>query len=257
MMTRLRSAGPQLRPRVEYGRARPPPNRAMLRYAVMIGGAGASEPAALLRAVPTARRGGVGVLAAFSLCLASACGSAGEAAEPEAGAGRAGAPVAELPTVPAAAPPSTGDTPSGADAPVSQLESGDYAAMYAVPVAAELEPYATFYVDSVRFERGSSELRLSYELPELLLGEHRRLSFRGTLGAAGRYVLEGDDGVATCSLGQVSLFCDEVLRDVEPDAEALERLLVGMPAEEASARRAVAERFSIDPIGVLSISFER
>ena len=44
---------------------------------------------------------------------------------------------------------------------------------------------------------------------------------------------------------------------MEPDADALDRLLAGLPDAEASARRAVADQFSIDPIGVLSISIAR
>jgi len=250
MTTRLAKRGPLHWPRAEYGQARQRPNGHVLGCVAMRETAGVS-PCAPPPGAPqrggVMRRGGapsrVGAALAFALALA--CGAAPDD-EPRAH------------THPPA-PPAAGDaeTPSGAAADGGQLVAGEYGGTYSVPVAPQLEPYAAFEVESVRFERSSSELRLSYDLPELLLGERRRVSFRGAFAADGRHVLDGDDGVATCQTSASGVRCDEVLRAPELDMDGLERRLVGLPEPEARARRAVAAAFSIDPIGVLSVELER
>lgn len=64
---------------------------------------------------------------------------------------------------------------------------------------------------------------------------------------------EGDDGVATCQPSSSGWRCDEVLADIELDRSKIDRLLEPMSNAEARARRAVADRFSSDPIGVLEV----
>lgn len=124
---------------------------------------------------------------------------------------------------------------------------------YTVPVVPELESFATFDVGDVRFRQRDGQLELSYELPALLVGERQRLSFRGSnaADAAGNVVLSGDSGTATCNTEQGLVRCDEVLPGVVLDADKLERELSAFEPEERAARRAIAEQFSVDPIGVL------
>ncbi len=147
-------------------------------------------------------------------------------------------------------------TPQGSS-PVSEpLGPGVYAGTYFVPVAVELEPYARFEIESLRLEARDGELVLRYDLPELLLGEVRGVSFRGSATAApdGTYALSGADGTATCRGDAGGWSCDEVLDGIEVDADKINRLLEAMSDVEAVGRRSVADQFSIDPIGVLHIS---
>jgi hypothetical protein len=122
-----------------------------------------------------------------------------------------------------------------------------------VPVPAELESYALFELESVRLDMNGAELALQYDLPELLLGEARGLSFRGGEVRPGEYVLAGDHGVATCRASEGRWRCDEELFGIELDTDKIDRLLSSLPAAEAQARRGVAEWFKIDPIGVLEV----
>ncbi|HTV25320.1 MAG TPA: hypothetical protein VMG12_41785 [Polyangiaceae bacterium] len=150
----------------------------------------------------------------------------------------------QSPQTPAPSEPSTDEPPA----------AGDYPGTYFVPVPLELEPYALFDLESVRVELRGDELGIQYDLPELLLGEQRRIAFRGSATAAGEYRLEGDDGVATCRSTRAGRWtCDEVLSSIQFDANKLDRLLASMPDTEARARRRVSDRFTIDPIGVLEV----
>jgi hypothetical protein len=176
------------------------------------------------------------------------CGASNAASDPDAETSAGGDGSAD-PGTPA---------PTGSDAPSTSSDpapppAGVYRGTYFVPVPPELEPYASFELEAVRVEVRGDELGLDYDLPELLLGERRGLSFRGGATAAGEYRLEGDDGVATCRPSAGRWRCDEALNGIELDASKIDRLLELMPGAEARARRTVADRFSIDPIGVLEV----
>jgi hypothetical protein len=151
-----------------------------------------------------------------------------------------------------------GTAPTGTESPAPGRDPappapGVYRGTYFVPVPLELEPYALFELESVRVELRGDELGLQYDLPELLLGEPRGLSFRGVAGEGGEYRLEGDDGVATCRPNAGRWKCDEVLNGIELDASKIDRLLASLSDAEARARRDVADRFTVDPIGVLDL----
>lgn len=225
MTTRLRTSGRHGCPRLEYGRAALRPHGGVLAFSLM-DSAGSRRAASRV----------IAALSAALAALALGCGAPAEAGEHAADAPDPNAP-----------------TPTADDA----ITPGDYAGVYSVPVAAELEPYAAYMLESVRVQRSESELRLDYELPALLLGDRRRLSFRGALAADGRYELESDDGTAICEAVAGGLRCDEVLSGLETDRDALARLLAELTEDEARGRRSVAERFSIDPIGVLDVDLAR
>jgi hypothetical protein len=147
--------------------------------------------------------------------------------------------------------PTEGTRPDVVASP-SQLVSGVYRGTYFVPVPDELEDYALFAIDAIRIDIQGEDLELRYELPELLVGDSRGISFRG--GARGdgtEYALDGDSGRATCSASNGAWTCDEVLHGIELEAEKMDRKLAELPASEALARRAVADHFAVDPIGIL------
>ena len=128
---------------------------------------------------------------------------------------------------------------------------------YHVPVPAELEPYSNFELGDLRLREHGSEWELQYTLPELLVGGHQELSFRGSASGTGALRLLGDAGQVTCQSLAAQMpgamrQCDEVLNRVELDRDKLERSFADLPAEESAARWAVVARFSDDPIGVLT-----
>jgi hypothetical protein len=198
--------------------------------------------------------------------LLLACGGASDAVSPGAPSTAGGDASAEIilgggaadgdGTSPAApgndTPADESAVPNGAEGVVA-APTGVYAGTYVVPIDAELEAYARFEVSAVRFDLEGAELSLRYELPELLLGRAERIAFRGVIGADGRYLLEGDAGTASCRPEASSWICDEVLQSLQRDTDKLERLLANLPEAEARARRSVADRFSVDPIGVLHV----
>jgi hypothetical protein len=203
-------------------------------------GARASSRAVSLAAVSIAAGAVLSGCGAPGAAPGRARGSAGEDAFADAGA--------RAPTV---SPETSTATPAAGES--APPVPGVYRGTYFVPVPAELEPYALFELESVRVEVRGDELGLDYDLPELLLGERRGLSFRGSATAAGEYRLEGDDGVATCRQSAGRFRCDEALNGVELDSSKIDRLLQPLSDAEARARRGVADRFSIDPIGVLEV----
>jgi hypothetical protein len=152
----------------------------------------------------------------------------------------------------------TSDTAGGA---TGDSESGDlratpapgmYRGAYTVPVPDDLAPYAEFEIDPIEVRVQDGELELRYRMPALLLGEAPNVSFRGAASTAGEYLLEGDYGSATCAPRGTVFRCDEVLRDMEPEADKVAEALSQLSEREAEGRLAVSEHFAVDPIGVLS-----
>jgi hypothetical protein len=150
-------------------------------------------------------------------------------------------------------PPSAPTSDGAATNDTSAASSAPGAGTYTVPVTEALEGFATFDVAEVRYRERDGELELTYDLPALLVGEPLRLSFQGSSTAddAGNVVLTGDSGVATCRTELELVRCDEELPGVALDADKLERELAPFAADERAARRAIAEQFSVDPIGIL------
>jgi hypothetical protein len=160
-------------------------------------------------------------------------------------------------TAPADAAPSESPAASAADSAADTAPgplAGDAAATYHVPVPEELEPYSTFELGDLRLRERGAEWELDYTLPELLVGGSERLSFRGGSSSNGDIQLRGDAGQLSCRSLGAAMQCDEVLTKLEVDRDKLERAFATLPAAEREARRAVADRFSDDPIGVLTFS---
>jgi hypothetical protein len=167
-------------------------------------------------------------------------GTSGGASGEMPGAGAAGSSAATPPPAPAAPPP--------------PLAEGEVQGHYSVPVVPELENYATFDVPSIRIRQHGSDIEIAYTLPELLVGDTRELSFRGSSSADanGVYQLSGDNGQAHCQWLQGAFVCDEALSGVEIDREKLQREYANLPAPESDARWRIATQFSDDPIGKLT-----
>ena len=143
--------------------------------------------------------GPVAATMAAGLLTLSWCGCGGEAGSPP--QPEAGAP---------------GSSDEGQAAGASRQPGESLGGQYTVPVEEALATFATYRIEGIRFEQRDGEVELSYRLPELLHGDERRVSFRGSgqLGAA-RLDLSSGDGQAVCRRLAEQVRCDEVLAGVE------------------------------------------
>ncbi len=127
------------------------------------------------------------------------------------------------------------------------------AGVYFVPPRS---PASTYAVADVSFRVEAGEARLDYTLPALLVGADTRVSFRGP-AAAGAMALAGASGTATCTRAPssgVALRCDERFPGLAVDIAGVRREATRVDPAAVEARVAAAQRFSIEPIGVLEVS---
>jgi hypothetical protein len=116
--------------------------------------------------------------------------------------------------------------------------------VYTVPAA----PGATFAISSVRVEQGGGTVSVYYDLPADLVGRKERVALDGAADGAGSILLWGAAGMSMCTVSPTELRCEEHLVGVHIDAA---QASAGLPPGDP--RRAAAEAFSVDPIGVLGV----
>lgn len=131
-------------------------------------------------------------------------------------------------------------------------------AVYEVPTDASLAAYAANVV-TVQHEvlaaddaRGS--FRLVYDLPTVIAGKNRTVELFGAKDARGVVMLTGPAGDGSCAQeANGDLVCHEHLYGVPTSlSEALAEVeAVSKSEEERLARRAVAEQFVNDPLGIV------
>ncbi len=167
--------------------------------------------------------------------LLFACGGAENDVDDGSG-GQAGG-GASLPTC----PPDTGAEPAHTDVTGS----------YSVPVPAELEPYASYLVDSITACQRAGVVELGYKLPALLVGKPQRVSFSGSYDPNADVLMLSGDGSATCDVSSAGWSCLEHFVGVAVDLEAVAKEAEGLPAAEVQGRLDVAAYFGGDPIGIL------
>jgi hypothetical protein len=210
------------------------PRWAWLAGAICIIAPACSSTEAVRTELGAAGSGAVGGSAVASAGT-GAVASAGTGAVTSAGAGRGGAPASSL------------------EAPPACSDQASFDGTYRVPVSTDLEPYASFPVSGIEFCEQNGSVRLSYELPELLLGASQKIRFEGTYDASAPSIeLTGERGSASCTSNGGVWSCRETLTGVEVDADKVAKLLAALPPAEAQARGAVSDVFTQDPIGVLS-----
>lgn len=189
--------------------------------------------------------GAIGLASIAPACASNTGGTAGPGGDGAAPANAAGAPGSASTTASDALnePPPATCSQAGLDG------------TYTVPVTPELAPYDAFDVPSIQFCEHGGSASLSYDLPELLVGDATHVSFRGVFDAtAPALELSGDQGSASCSESAGSWSCSESLVNVEVRTDKLRERFADMPAAEAAARTDVADVFSQDPIGVLTFA---
>ena len=134
-------------------------------------------------------------------------------------------------------------------------ETGE-SAVYIVPAGPD-SAAVEYPIKTPNVEVAGEEYRLEYYLPELLVGKHVRVSFRGTLDASGRIAtLTSELGSATCdrmpSNGAL-LRCDETLSNLSMDLAGVERAARAQAPSRVDELVATANRFASEPIGVLEV----
>lgn len=158
--------------------------------------------------------------------------------------------------------------PGGDDDPIVPADplpttSGTFVGNYRVPVAdaPELEAAASYPVAEVHWTLVGNTVTLDYHLPDGLVGGLIGIDLSGPLAAgATQSDLAGDLAIGTCVAKAQIVTCAEDFGDlgVLPISmavvdQAAAREYTGPVAD----RRAVAQRFSTDPIGILEIDFAR
>ncbi len=156
---------------------------------------------------------------------------------------RSFAPLAALAACANAAPPT--------EVPRAEVPR---AGVYFVPPRSAASTYA---VADVSFRVEAGEARLDYTLPALLVGADTRVSFRGPAATGEAMALAGAAGTATCTRSPasgVALRCDERFPGLAVDIAGVRREATRVDPAAVEARVAAAQRFSIEPIGVLEVS---
>lgn len=148
-------------------------------------------------------------------------------------------------TAPALLLVACGGATEGLDVPPAR------AGVYFVPPRT---PASTYAVRDVTWRVEAAEARLDYTLPALLVGRDTRVAFRGPASATGPMTLTGPAGTASCALGAgATLRCDERFAGLRVDLDGVRREAERVDPAAVEARVAVAQRFSIEPIGVLEV----
>jgi hypothetical protein len=115
-------------------------------------------------------------------------------------------------------------------------------------------------ISEVEWTLSGAEATLAYGLPRELLGKSLRVDFSGTLAADGTAHLQGEAGVADCTVSASALVCNEQmsgLLPLEPDLATVENLAQDSYAGPASDRLEVAQLFVADPIGIARVDLSK
>lgn len=154
----------------------------------------------------------------------------------------------------------------GAEAPAENADVVESAAkrelrspgVYDVPVEPALAHAASNPVTVKLRDLGDGRVRLKYDLPAVIAGFDREVDLFGEPDANGDLQLAGPSGTGSCTESPTGeIVCVEHLDGVAMSlSEATAAIdAKGLTEAERAARRAVAERFIIDPLGV--VRFQR
>jgi hypothetical protein len=135
-----------------------------------------------------------------------------------------------------------------------------YEGSYRVPVSAELEPFATYPIGSIRFWQEGGMLEIRYGFPRWLSGVSKRIELVGNYadGASEIDVSAGELGTGTCVRDGAAFECYEVLPGLTVNRDmARERMIEGgLSPQEIEGRLKVTDSFAVDPIGILSFRID-
>jgi hypothetical protein len=131
------------------------------------------------------------------------------------------------------------------------------AALYRVPVPAELEPWSAYPVEGLEAKRKGDNIKIEYIFPRWLIGGTQVVELAGTYqeGAASFPVSAGALGGGECFVVGARLECTETLPSMiinRAQAEA-QMKQAGLPAGEIGQRLLVTDVFISDPIGIIEL----
>jgi len=138
-----------------------------------------------------------------------------------------------------------------------QADMRGFNAKYKVPVEARLEKYSDFSISNVSYTKMNSQLILQYELPIELTGiTPQLLTFSGNDDGQAISNLSGTHGSASCTASTQGLTCLMKMKDLQIDPARVAQLLKSNSANlaEFNARLEVAEKFSSEPVGIITYS---
>ncbi len=128
---------------------------------------------------------------------------------------------------------------------------------YEVPVEESLRKYATYPLMKLQKKEKDGAVRISYSLPLELTGIENEFRFEGSFDANGGGTFQGVNGRMICeSLNQQPICKVEYFR-VNQDLNLVSEVLKKYPANEQSARLAVATAFGGDLEGIIQFKENR
>jgi len=124
---------------------------------------------------------------------------------------------------------------------------------YSVPVDDEALRAVASFPTTVKVKTlNDGSVRMHYTLPAELVGNAQSVDFEGPAGST---TLTGENGTAVCNgaPGTPGTQCNETFTGIHVDLAAVAHALDmrQVPAAERDLRLQVAEKFGIDPIGIL------
>ena len=133
-------------------------------------------------------------------------------------------------------------------------------ATYTIPTESEKDlPYSTYNLENyqVRLKTVNNieEAVVTYELPELMVGEAQKISMKLLSNEAGIKYLEGSHSSAVCIGKWAEMKCDVKFNDISVNLENVYKMLKeeGVESREISRRISILLKFSGDPIGVSQV----
>lgn len=151
---------------------------------------------------------------------------------------------------------STSEPSTGAGGAQATPAAVHFSGTYQVPAPPNLAAAALYPVEGIKWSVAGQSAVLDYDLPKELVGSTLRVTFAGSVDAAGSAQLTGEVGTADCTVSAAEVVCHEVMRGLlplEPDVDAVERLAAKTYAGAEQDRVDVARLFSTDPIGIVTI----
>ena len=134
-------------------------------------------------------------------------------------------------------------------------------ATYTIPTDSEKDLlYSTYNLENYQVKlttvNNIEEAVVTYELPELMVGDTQKISMKLMSNENGTKYLEGNNSSAVCKGKWAEMKCDVHFNDITVNLENVYKMLKedGVESREISRRISILLKFSGDPIGVSQVT---
>ena len=134
-------------------------------------------------------------------------------------------------------------------------------ATYTIPTDSEKDlPYSTYNLENYQVRLSTTnnveEATVTYDLPELMVGETQKISMKLIQIEDGIKYLKGSKSTAQCIGKWADMKCDVQFNDISVNLENVYKLLKneGIKSREINTRISILLKFSGDTIGVRQVT---